>query len=280
MRILFLTCLALIAFAANSLLNRAAFVEAEMGPAAFTAIRIVSGAVMLGVLISLRGNRRALIGAGSWVSAGALLLYAVAFSFAYLTLDAGLGALILFGGVQITMFGGTLLGGGRPSLWRWIGSALGLAGLAVMFLPGSSAPDPLGVVLMLAAAFGWGIYSLRGQKVGDPLIVTAGNFLRAVPVALLIWLGFGADAGISVSGGMLAIASGAFASGCGYAIWYSVLPRLDTTLAAIAQLSVPLIAMGGGMVFLGETLTVTFFVASALILGGILLAVFGPERQS
>ncbi|MEO0915253.1 MAG: EamA family transporter, partial [Pseudomonadota bacterium] len=172
MRLLLLAALALVAFAANSLLNRAAFTEAEMGAAGFTAIRMASGAAMLALLVGLRGQGRALAGAGSWASAGALLLYAVAFSYAYLSLDAGLGALILFGGVQITMFGGALIAGQKPSVWRWVGSALGLAGLALLFLPGADvgAAGPSGIGLMLLAALGWGIYSLRGAAAADPLL--------------------------------------------------------------------------------------------------------------
>lgn len=279
MKIALITLFALIAFAANSLLNRAAFVEAEMGAAGFTVVRMISGAVMLALLVSLRGQRRALAAAGSWASAAALMLYAAAFSYAYLSLDAGLGALVLFGGVQITMFGGTLIAGGRPSLWRWAGSGLGLGGLALLFLPGADVGEagPLGIGLMLLAALGWGIYSLRGASAVDPLLVTAGNFWRSVPVAVLIFVAFGLGEDLSGFGVLLAVLSGALASGCGYAIWYAVLPKLDATLAAVAQLCVPIIAMAGGIVLLGEALTLTFVLASALIIGGILVAILGPK---
>ena len=268
---------ALIAFAANSVLNRAALIGEGTDPAAFMGLRMLSGTVMLVVIVSLRGKTRQLVAAGSWVSAGALLLYAVAFSFAYLKLDSGLGALILFGGVQITMFAGSVLAGQSPGLWRWVGSILGLAGLAIMFQPGGAAPDPFSVLMMLMAAFGWGVYSLRGQGAGDPLNATASNFLRAAPLAAAIWLLYGT--GISWAGAALAVASGALASGLGYTVWYAVLPRIDASLAAIAQLTVPLIALGGGILFLGEALTLTFVLASTLILGGVVLAVLIPAQS-
>ncbi len=275
MRLFLITLTALVAFAANSLLNRAALAEAAMDPAAFTGLRILSGAVVLAVLVAMQGKLRGLLAAGGPVSSGALMLYAVAFSFAYLTLDAGLGALILFGGVQITMFTGGILRGERPPARRWIGSALGLLGLGVLFVPGASAPDPLGVVLMLVAAFGWGIYSLRGQSSTDPLLTTAGNFVWALPIALILWPVLAVGGSLTPTGIALAFASGALASGLGYAVWYAVLPRLDATLAAIAQLSVPLIALTGGILFLGEAITTTFVAASVLIIGGILFAILG-----
>lgn len=276
MRILLLTITALVAFAANSILNRAALVEVGMDPMVFLGLRIISGAVMLSLLVAFRGGAKQLLTAGSWISAGALLLYAVAFSFAYLSLDAGFGALILFGGVQVTMFAGAVIAGAKPGLWQWVGSGLGLIGLAVVLLPGATAPPITGVALMLIAAFAWGVYSLRGRSVLSPLETTAGNFLKAAPVAAVIWLAAGE--GISAQGALLAIASGALASGIGYAIWYSVLPQLETALAAIAQLTVPLIALGGGILFLGEVFTLTFGFASLLILGGVALAALMPAR--
>jgi len=277
MKFIALTFLALVAFAANSVLNRAALIDPQISPGQFTAIRLVAGAGMLMILVSLRqGGIKRLAGSGTWISAAMLLLYAVGFSYAYVSLDTGVGALILFGGVQLTMFGGVLMKGEAPGLWRWVGSGLGLSGLAILLLPGASAPSISGSALMLVAAFGWGVYSLNGQGVADPLETTAGNFLRAAPFgAALLLLPSALTA--STSGIALAVASGALASGLGYAIWYSVIPRLGASLAAVLQLTVPLIALGGGMVFLGETPTLSFAIAAALILSGVGLAVFGPH---
>ncbi len=270
MRLFTLTLLALIAFAANSVLNRAALADAQIGPAAFTALRLTSGAVMLGALVFLRNG--AMATTGSLISAAALLVYAGFFSFAYLGLDAGLGALVLFGMVQITMFGLALRDGVRPGWRRWTGSGLGLAGLAVLLLPGASAPPWLAFGAMAVAGIAWGVYTYRGRTAGPPLEATAGNFLYTVPVIWLLWGIAPVETAPTLNGAMLAIASGAIASGLGYALWYSVLPRLETTLAAIAQLTVPLIAALGGMIWLGETPGLTFVLASALIIGGVLLA--------
>ena len=275
MRIVLLTLAALVAFAANSILNRAALVGQGSDPASFMALRLISGAIVLVLIVLVRNRNLQAMRAASWQSAAALLIYAAAFSFAYLTLDAGLGALILFGGVQITMFTGALLAGGRPDLWRWIGYGLGLAGLAVLFLPGATTPPPLSVALMLIAAVAWGIYSLRGQGTDEPLGATAGNFLLTVPVAAAIWIATGT--GLTWAGAGLAVLSGAIASGIGYAIWYSVLPALGATLAAIAQLTVPLIALLGGILFLSETPSPAFYLACVLVLGGVVLAVLAPR---
>ncbi|WP_112322378.1 DMT family transporter [Oceanibium sediminis] len=279
MRVFLITVLALVAFAANSVLNRAALAGAGMEPGLFTAIRLMSGALMLMAIFRLSGGRGV---GGSWASAGALVVYAVAFSYAYQWLDAGVGALILFGSVQITMFAGGLLGGQRPGGWRWLGSGLGLAGLGVLFLPGAAAPGVAGVALMVLAGIAWGVYSLRGATSGAALRATAGNFLRSVPVgvALLLPVGFGAETQLSAAGVALAVASGALASGLGYAVWYSALPHLDPAIAAIAQLTVPLIALVGGMIWLAEVPTPAFALAAGLILGGVVLAVFGPRLSA
>lgn len=279
MPLLLTTFAALVAFAANSILNRAALAEAGMDPALFTTIRLLSGALVLALLVQLRSPGTAPLRAGSVVSAAALFVYAIFFSYAYVALDAGVGALILFGGVQITMFAGALMAGNRPSAWRWAGSAMGLAGLGVLFLPGAAVPDPLRAVMMLMAAVAWGIYSLRGAEVRDPLAVTAANFVLAVPAGLAVLLLWDGSAP-GLAGVALAVGSGAIASGMGYAIWYSVLPRLDPSLAAIAQLTVPLIALAGGIAFLGERATPGFVLAAALILGGVALAVHGPKLRA
>lgn len=276
MRLFALTLATLIAFAANSILNRAALAGTGMDPGIFTGIRLLSGAAMLGVLVAIRTG--SVPRAGSWPMAGALVVYALGFSYAYLTLDAGVGALILFGVVQMTMFAGGMLAGERPGLHRWVGSAMGLAGLGILYLPGATAPDPLGGLLMAVAAVGWGIYSLLGRKAGPPLITTAGNFIRTVPVAFLV-LVISHNGGAPMAGIVLAIASGALASGLGYAIWYAVLPELDASTAAVAQLTVPLIALAGGVAFLGETTGWGFAISAGLVLGGVAVSVLYPQPR-
>jgi len=280
MRVFLLIISALIAFAANSILNRAALSNAGMDPAVFSGIRLMSGAIVLWALVGLRGGLD-LAQAGSWKMAGALALYATAFSYAYVTLDAGIGALILFAGVQITMFGGAILPGDRPGLLRWAGSALGLVGLAVLYLPGAPAPAPGGVLLMLMAAFGWGAYSLMGRRAGPPLRATAGNFCRAAPVGLgMLAIGALSAGRIGPDGVVLAVLSGAVASGMGYAIWYSVLPRIDASRAAIWQLTVPLFAVAGGAAFLGEMPDPVFFLSALLVLGGVALSLVSDAKPT
>lgn len=275
MRLVLITFIALCAFAANSVLARAAMATGAIDPASFTAFRMGAGAITLSIL--MLGINKNPARAGSWTAAAALLVYAGAFSFAYLSLDAGIGALILFAAVQFTMFGGGLLAGERPRAGRWAGMALGLLGLAILFVPGAHAPNAAGAGLMVVSGIAWGQYSLRGRHVDDALAATAGNFLRATPGAVIIWMLAGSGH-VEASGAALAIASGALASGVGYAIWYSVLPKLDASMAAIAQLGVPIIALGGGMIWLRESATLAFVVASICILGGVGLAVLAKRR--
>ena len=278
-RLAALTAVVLVAFAANSLLNRLALVEGGIGPAAFACIRLAAGAAVLAALVCLRSGRVPLPGKGCAVGAGALALYMLGFSFAYLTLDAGLGALILFGGVQVTMFAGALFGHEPIPPRRWAGAGVAFAGLAWLLWPeGAGAPDPLGAALMAAAALGWGIYSLAGRGAADPLAATAGNFAMALPAAL-VTLVLAADFGGATATGIgAALVSGAVTSGLGYALWYAVLPRLGATRAAVAQLTVPLIAVAGGVVFLGETPTMRMLLAGAVVLGGVALSL-GPARR-
>ncbi len=278
MRLFLLTALTMVAFAANSVLNRWALVDGSTGPAAFQALRVVSGAVCLAVLLAMRGGLPKLIAPGRAVGTGALLLYVVGFSFAYVALDSGVGALILFGGVQITMFAGALLAGERPPLVRWVGSALAMAGLAWLLLPGGSAPPLVAAALMGAAAVGWGVYSLHGRKVADPLAETGANFLCAAPLALLVWVVL--PDGMSGAGAVLAVVSGALTSGLGYALWYSILPKLEAAIAALAQLTVPVIATVGGVALLGEVATTRLILASTLVLGGVALGVIGGGQRS
>jgi drug/metabolite transporter (DMT)-like permease len=273
-----LTVLAMLAFAANSLLCRLALAKTSIDPATFTAVRIVSGALVLWLIVRTRGAQ--LAHAGSWTSALALFAYAIAFSLAYVALSAATGALLLFGAVQVTMIGVGLWRGERFRALQWFGFIAALAGLAVLLLPGLTAPPFMGAALMLAAGVAWGVYSLRGKSGGDPTIATAGNFVRAVPAALigsaiaLPW--FHVDA----AGLGYAVASGALTSGIGYVIWYSALPALSATLAATVQLSVPVIAAFGGVLVLSEPLTARLALTAVAILGGIALVVRGRARAA
>ncbi|MDX5414410.1 MAG: DMT family transporter [Rhodobacterales bacterium] len=277
MRLFLLTALTMLAFAANSILNRMALEDGTTGPAAFAAIRLVSGALCLWLLVVWRsGGLRP-----AWHPGGAasLALYVLGFSFAYVTLPAGVGALILFGGVQITMFAGALLLREPVPARRWGGAALAFGGLVWLLWPaGGAAPDPLGAALMAAAALGWGIYSLLGRGATDPLRATAGNFVFAAPLGLIL-LAILPDSA-SARGVLLAILSGAVTSGCGYALWYAVLPQLGAARAAVAQLCVPVIAAAGGLLLLGEGVSLRFVLASLLVLGGVLLASLPSSQKA
>jgi len=277
-RLVLLTLLALLAFAGNSLLCRIALVGGGIDPASFTTLRIVSGALALALIVRLRGGEAP--GRGNAVSALALFAYAAAFSFAYVGLATGTGALLLFGAVQSTMIGYGLWRGERFSTRQWFGFALALAGLLALLLPGVSAP-PLGsALLMLVGGVAWAVYTVRGKGQGDPLRVTAGNFLRAVVPAAALSLALLPWATIDTHGALLAVASGALASGVGYAIWYAVLPRIAVTTAATLQLSVPVVAALGGIVFLGEALSPLLVGASVAVLGGIALVVVRTGRPA
>lgn len=274
-RILTLTVLAMLAFAGNSLLCRAALKHTAIDAASFTAIRLLSGALMLALLVRLRGGSAS---GGNWRSALALFAYAAGFSFAYLSLPAGSGALLLFGAVQASMIAYGLWQGERLRPLQLGGFVLALAGLVGLLLPGLSAPPLAGALLMLGAGLAWGVYSLRGKSGGDPTTVTAGNFLRAVPLALLL-SGLSWQRGALDGAGLAyAVLSGALASGVGYAIWYTVLPALKAVNAATVQLSVPVLAAMGGVVFLGEPLSLRLLLASAAILGGIALVIHQRPR--
>jgi drug/metabolite transporter (DMT)-like permease len=277
-----LTVAALCCFAGNSLLARAALRTGEIDAASYTVIRLVAGAVVLLALMQIRRARLAPSAsastrstAGSWISATALFLYAGPFSFAYLKLPTGTGALLLFGAVQITMIGRGLIAGERPRALEWIGLLAALGGLAWLVLPGVAAPEPLSASLMLAAGGAWGWYSLRGRGAVDPLATTASNFTRAVPLATLCALPFLARMHVSPLGAGLAVASGALASGVGYSLWYAALPSLSRLRAALVQLAVPLLAAASGVFLLGEALTSRLAIAALAILGGIALAVLG-----
>lgn len=272
---LWLTVVAMIAFAANSLLCRLALRDTGIDAATFTTIRIAAGSLILWGIVRMRHGRGRV--AGDWVSATALFAYAAGFSYAYLSLEAGTGALLLFGAVQATMIGYGLARGERLSRGAVVGLVLAAGGLIGLLLPGLSAPPLAGALLMGTAGFAWGIYSLRGRGGGDPAAATAGNFVRALPLALVLsLLGLG-DTRFDPVGAAYAVASGALASGLGYAIWYAALPGLRAASAASVQLSVPVIAALGGALLLGESLTLRLLLAAVAILGGIAM-VIGSRR--
>ena len=282
MRIVLLTAVAMAAFAANSILARLALGGGAIDAASYTGIRLASGAVVLGLLVMLRGNLswRTVAAMGTWRQAAALLGYALAFSLAYMLLGASVGALILFASVQIGMVARALLIGDRPGIFEWLG--LGLAGAAFVYLvsPGLAAPDPLGAVLMVISGLCWAAYSLLGRGSARPLIDTAGNFIRCLPAAVLL-LAAGLALNVPrLDGIAYAVASGALASGLGYAVWYAALPALSRTRAAVVQLSVPVIAALGAVLFIGEAMTPRLLVSAVLILGGIALATLLASRRA
>jgi drug/metabolite transporter (DMT)-like permease len=288
----------MIAFASNSLLCRAALKYNDIDAATFTFVRIFSGAVGLWVLVSLQRKesrakkpgvsngshftstpspQRQLLRAGSWSSALALFVYAAAFSFAYLALSAGTGALLLFGAVQATMILWGMYKGERLSMIQIVGFIVAVTGLVVLVFPGLSAPPLVGSILMVAAGVAWGIYSLRGKGERHPASVTTGNFVRTVPFAAALSITFAPWAHYGLAGINYAIISGAVTSGLGYVIWYSALPGLKAASAATVQLSVPVLAASGGILLLGEPITVRYILASVAVLGGIALVVVTPR---
>ena len=270
----FLTTVTLVAFAANSLLCRMALGPDLIDPVAFTAIRLGSGvAVLVPLSLLISEPRPSGRSAGSWRSSFALFLYAMAFSLAYVSLETGMGALILFGSVQATMIGVGLVRGERPRVREWVGLITAMAGLVYLVLPGITAPDPIGAMLMLASGVGWGVYSLRGQGSPAPVAATAGNFARTLPFAILAVVIAWGSLHTTPRGVALAVVSGAVTSGLGYVVWYLALRGLTATRAAIVQLAVPVIAAAGGIVVLAEEPTVRLAVASVLILGGVGAAV-------
>ncbi len=276
MRLFLLTAIAMLAFAANSVLNRLALLDGGTDPLAFAVIRVMAGVIVLWVLIGLRRARVQVASGATLIGAVSLTLYMLGFSLAYRSLDAGLGALILFGGVQVTMFAGAIIGGASVPVLRWVGAAVALAGLCVLFWPsGGAAVDLWGGAWMAAAALGWGIYSLNGRAATDPLAATAANFLFALPfVAVpLMWQSVGATG----YGVILAVISGAITSGLGYALWYALIPGLGATRAAVAQLSVPIIAIAAGVLLLAEPVTARLGLAGVLVIGGIAISLL-PRR--
>lgn len=277
-RIIALTSLAMIAFAGNSLLCRVALKDTGIDANSFTTVRLTSGAVMLWLVVW--AGRVAHAEKGNWLSALALFSYAAGFSFAYISLPAATGALLLFCAVQVTMISYGLWKGEQLLRLQFAGLILALAGLVGLLLPGLSAPPLFSSILMLAAGAAWGIYSLRGKDARNPIVVTAGNFMRAVPVTTALTLLMLKDTSLDKEGFWYAVASGALTSGLGYTLWYTALPALKVTHAATVQLSVPVIAAAGGVIFLGEPITLRLLFASAAILGGIALVITkGPPAH-
>jgi len=263
----FLTAIALVAFAANSVLCRLALGQDLIDAASFTSVRVISGATVLALIVLIRQQKVRM--KPDWRPGLALFIYMVFFSFAYVSLGVGTGALIAFGAVQLTMFAVALHGGEHFSLRSWFGLAIAIAGLVYLVAPGVTAPDPMGAALMVVAGVAWGCYSLLGRSVSDPTQATAYNFLFSVPFVVLTSLLFIEDLKISMAGVSLAVASGAIASGLGYVIWYAALRGHTATSAATVQLSAPVIAALGGVLLLAEDLTLRLAFASIATLGGV-----------
>jgi drug/metabolite transporter (DMT)-like permease len=272
------TAFALVAFAFNSILCRMALGDGEADAASFTAIRLLSGAVTLAILVLVSNKPKTFFAAGNWGSAFFLFVYAICFSFAYLGLTAATGALILFGSVQFTMIAATIVKGERPGRLEWIGLIVAFGGLVYLLLPGLASPPILNAGLMAAAGVAWGFYTLRGKGSADPLGDTAGNFVRSVPMAVVAVMPFLLSLHLSARGVVLAVLSGAIASGVGYTAWYAVLRHHTATRAAVLQLAVPVIAAVGGVLFISEMMTARLVVAAALILGGIAVVIAGRKR--
>jgi drug/metabolite transporter (DMT)-like permease len=287
-RTIILTSLTLVAFASNSLLTRGALGRELIDAPTFTLVRLVTGALALALLVRLRaraapdapgtGTGRG-ASAGSWASGFWLAGYAVTFTLSYVRIGAGVGALLLFGAVQVTMIAAGIALGERPIRRDWIGLALAMAGLAWLTLPGATAPDPIGATLMVAAGACWGAYSIAGRRSRDPLTATAGNFWRATLLALLALGALAAPRTASGAGFALAAVSGALASGVGYTMWYAVLPALGSWRAALVQLPVPVLTALGAALLLGETITLRLAIAGNLVAAGVWLTLARGRRS-
>jgi drug/metabolite transporter (DMT)-like permease len=269
MRTVTLTFIALVAFAANSILTRLALGQQLIDAASFTSIRLSAGAVVLALLVRMQAGRWTPLAGRGIGGPLALLGYAAPFSFAYLRLGAAMGALVLFGAVQLTMIGYGLLRGERFTALAWAGLVLACGGLGALAAPAATRPDPLGFALMTVAGIAWGVYSIVGRTTPDPLAANARSFLWSAPLALAMGALSPTVALASSRGVTLALVSGAVTSGLGYAVWYRALPRLSVTQAAVAQLTVPVLAALGAVVVLGEQLSVRLVLAGAAVLGGV-----------
>jgi drug/metabolite transporter (DMT)-like permease len=271
MKLLGLVCITMVGFAANSILTRMGVNAYGMEPLAFAVIRVAAGALTLGLLVIIQGQSPFLKIGQRWKGALALTTYIIGFSTAYLSLDAGMGALILFGLLQIMMFGWAIFQGQTVTAMRWVGAIFALIGLVVLLWPSGEKVLPLGGTLaMIVATAGWAVYTILGQALRDPLQASAGNFILCLPLVAVSLVFAGGE--LPLGGIVSALFSGAVTSGLAYALWYRVLPHLNTTIAAVAQLSVPVLAVGAGVVFLAEPLTLRLLVAGFLVLGGIAVA--------
>ena len=278
MKVAIYTAFALAAFTCNSILCRLALGNETIDAVGFTTIRLVSGAITLLTISLIFNQNKAELKRGNWLSAFFLFAYAICFSFAYLKLTTATGALILFGSVQLTMICLALIKGERPQILEWIGLIFALSGLVYLVFPGLAAPPILYSMLMMSAGIAWGFYTLRGKGSENPLADTTGNFIRTVPMILVLGLPFLSQIQLSNYGITLAILSGAFASGIGYSVWYAVLKHHTATRAAILQLAVPALAATGGAILLSEVISIRLILASSLILGGICLAILGRRK--
>ncbi|WP_354682525.1 DMT family transporter [Cupriavidus necator] len=283
-RTLLLTILAMLAFAGNSLLCRLALKGTTIDAASFTLARVAAAAAVLWLIVLARrqmqraGHRESSL-QGNWISALALFCYAAAFSFAYERLSAGTGALLLFAAVQATMTGYGLYAGEPLRAQQWVGLAMALTGLVWLLLPSLQTPPLASSLLMIAAGIAWGVYSLRGKRAADPVSTTAGNFVRAVPMALALGAVIQAQRSLDGAGLLYALLSGAITSGLGYVIWYTVVPQLRSATAATVQLSVPVITAVGGILLLGEALSLRLALSAAAVLGGIALVIAGKRAE-
>lgn len=269
----------MVAFASNSILCRVALGPPAIDASSFAVIRLLSGAFTLLVISLVTGRRPFPVHRGDWVSGAALTAYAIAFSFAYIRLDVGTGALLLFAVVQTTMVIWGIARGDYPRILQWLGLVAATCGLVYLVAPGLSAPSPTAAALMGAAGLAWGVYSLRGIHVSDPIAATTRNFVASVPLVLIAAAFLPGGVNLTAAGVVLAVASGSLASGMGYAIWYAALPGLPAVGAAAVQLTVPVIAAGGGVLLLGEQVSARLVVAAVLILGGAAAAIAGPRGR-
>lgn len=273
-----LTILALVAFAANSIFARLALGGLSIDPASYTAVRLMTGAATLWLIVRFGRADEPALSEGGWMAAAMLFLYVVTFSFAYLSLSTGTGALILFAAVQITMIAIGLGSGERPSALYWLGLLLAVVGLVYLVSPGITAPPPLGSLLMGTAGIAWGLYSVLGRGVRNPVHATAKNFLNTVPLALVVLLVWLPSLALTAEGAIWAALSGSITSAVGYVIWYAALRGLTATMAATVQLSVPAIAALGGVLFLSEPMTWRLILSGAVILSGVALAISSRKK--
>lgn len=279
LRAIVYTSITMLAFAGNSILCRMALKDGAIDPASFTSIRLFSGAIALLLIVRLTNKDTRIREHGGWTSAFMLFLYAVCFSYAYISLSAGAGALILFGFVQGTMIAMALWAGDRPTIAEWLGWLLAFGGLIWLLIPGIEAPPAVGATLMALAGIAWGVYSIRGRDETNPLVSTCANFVYSIAFVVILSAIAFQSVDISNRGVVLAVTSGAITSGVGYVIWYAALNYLRAMQAALVQLSVPAIAAAGGVIFLAEPISLRLFISGALILGGISLALVQKSHR-